>query len=595
MTQRTFHATLQLTLESPLLVGGHTSPASYVDATSAKRADYVIPASALRGALREACTRLENAATDGATAETAVGPLTCELFGAPGADRPKLTEGTGDDIAIHSGDAGGTSGKLRVGDAVARDTMHAAVRHGVGVDRWTGAARPEVHFQREVAGGPGDVLSAPLECRASEPAIDLLKRAIALVTGVGNSQSRGLGAVCASIEATTAPIPKRSVELRSNRTELAVRIVAREPLLLGGLPTPTNVRESLPFVSGAVLRGAIANAALRSGIAETYEDFRAALVDPQTCILFSDALPATESERNLPLPAPRSRLACKHAGDRDHRNVNGVARDTLVSGWLAGLLLREGGTVAPFVCPVCSRTLTSAKGWVGGVDPDRRVVTRLGRDVATGAASPGLLYSTVQIEPTATFVGTVARLGDAARRLLARIDAPVRVGGLRNRGLGTVEVTFEESSHLGRGAVQSRRAKLAKAAKPLLDVARVLGVAEVADADRLLAVVARTDVALPPEAAPERVGRALFGEVPFRVLAVAQAAGVRSGWCERTPGPRALRPVVSAGSAWLFAAEGEAPSDEYLARLEVEGVGDDRELGLGRLAIAPHALMEGWE
>ena len=61
MTRR-YRATLQVELAAPLLVGGHTSPAFDVDATTARVGDrYVIPASTLRGALREACVRLENA------------------------------------------------------------------------------------------------------------------------------------------------------------------------------------------------------------------------------------------------------------------------------------------------------------------------------------------------------------------------------------------------------------------------------------------------------------------------------------------------------------------------------------------------------
>ena len=49
--------------------------------------------------------------------------------------------------------------------------------------------------------------------------------------------------------------------------------------------------------------------------------------------------------------------------------------------------------------------------------------------------------------------------------------------------------------------------------------------------------------------------------------------------------------MVLAGSAWLFVHEDGVTLDmAELARLETEGVGERRELGLGRLAIG-HALF----
>lgn len=47
-----------------------------------------------------------------------------------------------------------------------------------------------------------------------------------------------------------------------------------------------------------------------------------------------------------------------------------------------------------------------------------------------------------------------------------------------------------------------------------------------------------------------------------------------------------LEPVIRAGSAWLFVHGDNVKLDPAeLARLEVEGVGDLHELGLGRVAF----------
>lgn len=584
---------LRVVLESPVLVDGHTSPSSSVDATSAKRGEqHFVPASALRGALREACGRLENAEREARGEDISscdVGALTLELFGEPGVDRPELTPET--DIAVMSGVGGGQRGRLRVGDAVATQTTRSELRHGVGVDRYTGAAVPEVHFQREVAGAPGDVLVAAVECDAgvSNEALSLFERALELVTGVGNSQSRGLGRVRVELVDDGTPTDRIKVEVGAKDVQL-VELVAEEPLLLGGLPTPTNVRESLDFVTGGALRGALVDAALRSGMSPDDSDLRFAFIEPETCVLFSDVLPSSSGQRELPLPAPRSLVACKHAGEADHQGTKGTLRDTLVTSWLAREILRMGGTAKPHRCPACDRILTSTSGWFPAVDQASRVVTRVGRDLATGAASPSLLYSTLQLEPGVRFRGTAARIGPEANRVLAKISAPVRVGGLRSRGLGSVRVELRDDANEFRASrVKYRRETLVKKAAPFVKLAQGAGAA--VDATQLLAVVARTDLALAPERAPDVLAGILSG----KVVAVSQSAAVRSGWDARPHGkvgPRPLRPVVAAGSAWLFT--GVELADDELVRLEVEGVGDDRELGLGRLAIAPNVLLEGW-
>ena len=115
-----------------------------------------------------------------------------------------------------------------------------------------------------------------------------------------------------------------------------------------------------------------------------------------------------------------------------------------------------------------------------------------------------------------------------------------------------------------------------------------------------IAVLARTDLALSPASAPDEILQAIYGDhAPrARCAAVAQASGVRSGWSQgdagETAGQRPLRPVVLAGSAWLFVHEdGATPDAEHLSRLETQGMGEHlRELGFGRLAIAHELFVD---
>ncbi|MBX3249962.1 MAG: hypothetical protein KF901_22480 [Myxococcales bacterium] len=526
------------------------------------------------------------------------GPLTLELFGTAGQDRPGLTGADEHDVATQ--DIGILTGEGRVGgfratSATSSVPLLTSVRHGVGIDRKTGSAYPTLHYQREVAGGDGDVLEAEIEVSASDEALRLLRDAIALVSGLGNSQSRGLGRVELDwIDPSPENKPANKARLTladGTETTLAVELAAIEPLLLGGFPAAGNVRESMEYVPGSALRGALAAAAVRSGLDADAPEFHAVFVDSATCISFSDLAPTPRPDKDLPLPAPRSRLTCKHEDDTTHEGRD-VARDVLVSSWLVGLALQRGGTVAPLKCSVCGRPLTAARGYVPRVESPRRVVTRLGRDVGTGSVLPGLLYSTVQIEPGARFRGTVTRVDERARALLRRIDAPVRVGGQRNRGLGTVSLTMGATSALDSNAVKYRLERFERHAARALDAMRRAGFDALPQ--RLLPIVARTDLMVPPEHAVRELSAAIFGDRPNEILAVHQSASVRSGWTDLEGGPRPLVPVVAAGSAWLFGFAGDPPSHELLAGLEAEGLGKDRELGLGRLIFAPRALTEGW-
>src|SRR5262249_35068741 len=124
--------------------------------------------------------------------------LVCQLFGAPGPDADEVLAGK--DIAP------GHLGGLFLGDARPDTRSNSAeadvlrrslpVRPGVGIDRSTRPAVPQVFYEREVLDAPGPTLIAPLRADGVKPdAWDLFTRALRLVRGIGNSRSRGLGSV----------------------------------------------------------------------------------------------------------------------------------------------------------------------------------------------------------------------------------------------------------------------------------------------------------------------------------------------------------------------------------------------------------------
>lgn len=610
MTRR---AQLIVHLEGALLVGGYTSPTGYLDATTAVDAagTPMIPASTLKGALREACTRLARGENKG-SACTIDAPckegacLVCQLFGKPGADTDANLAGAEINQDAPAGLVLRDARPELPRDASVQSALPRSVkvRHGVGIDRRLRSVAPQVLFEREVLDAPDQrFVTSVVADGVGEDAWKLFRAALPLVTGIGNSRSRGLGRIRVELceEAPTSLGTEHVFpEQAPAEAMVIVEIEALEPLLLGGVPSVSNLLDSLAYVPGSTLRGALGNAAARQ---RTDAAFHEVFVDPRTCLLFSDAFPAPPGTAELPVPVPRSSLECKHRNRKAHLGA-GPARkpvDGLLALALTPFLTSEyGGSVPGHRCPVCDAPLQPARELWPSPTITRRVVTRLARDVHTGSAMPGMLYAVTQIEAGTVLIGTAARVTPRALSSLRALrDVELRLGRGRSRGQGRVKLTLRlNEQNLGARAVQNRIKHYNQAVQGYLPLLResVPGRMRVGGA---IAVLGRSDLAVSPQACPELLLQALFqGDAPrARCVAVQQATGARSGWNEgnngEKTGPRKLTPVVLAGSVWLFVyEEGVSLDPARLARLEVEGIGEATELGLGKIVIN-HALLKG--
>jgi hypothetical protein len=381
-----------------------------------------------------------------------------------------------------------------------------------------------------------------------------------------------------------------------------LRIKPLAPLILGAMPDGSNVMRSLTYIPGSSIRGALAWALVRAGCSPDDPSFRGAFVDTDTCLRFSDAYLAKRESDRLPLPRPVSTLRCKHDRDDAHRRHYAANRDSrsekdmLLLWMLAARLLDSGGRWEHPTCPVCEDALRGSEGLLDAPRLERRIVTRLCRDIRTSSAMQGMLYSIEQIEPSPDhrFCASVSGLTQQALDLLGRFpDLQVHIGKNRTRGFGRVSLELEERS----SDIERRLEGFAAVAGKLAGVATECGAADLpSDGARLLSVLARTDLALPPERAGDEIGREVFGAGDgWRLLASYQTTGVRSGWDAvdgRSCGPRPMRPVVRAGSAWLFGCDAPPPL-ATLDRLEIEGVGWGTWLGMGQIVFDPDVFWKG--
>lgn len=600
------HGELLISLKSPLLIAGRGSPGSVLDAATAlaPNGEVMIPASVIKGALREACRRLASAKNlqpcpPAMPCAAGKNPpcVLCQLFGTPGPDRPGLI--LPEEVRLES-DVG-REGGLHFTDAVSPGAAQLSTRPSVAIDRFTGAAADRLLSMVQVADPQTEPLCASVHGVVSDDAWKLLNEALLLVDGIGHSRTRGLGQVEVEFK-STSPTTQPSITIAKDVEEVALlRVTLKQPLVLGRR-SASNITQSEHLILGSTLRGAIATAVLRGGVKPEDELFQQLFVDPQTCLHFSDALPTNRPDE-LPLPLPLTTLCCKR-----HPHTEGekpTYQDVLLLHWLQERVLEQGGAPIPPRCPnpACEEGLKHPGGTYPAATWSRRIVTRLGRDVDTGAGMPSLLFSVEQILPgSVSFVGTVSRLNPEARRLLAQAG-PIYLGRGRSLAQGRVSIELVRSVSLGRASLKRRWENFATAAAPLLEIARAAGAQGLpADAKDLIAVVARTDLQ------QGELENALFPGKQPKLLWSQHKTRRRGGWDQGyrpgklaespKPGPRPLQQVLQAGAVWLFDSTGQRPTVEELSTLEQQGLQgpadkESRHLGMGQVTFFPEVLLKG--
>jgi len=592
---RHVHRILRVWVEGPVLLGGYTGADPNANLTTAVvvEGDRTIPiltASALKGALREAALLIErsddtiadktpmsweNASERTATAvERVLGASSGRLV-APPPGQPSLEK--------MARDRGWMEHGVRISDARPVGAPPVlGVRHGVAIDRFTRARSRGRLYRKQVAecAGQDNAFEATITGWLSDEDLELLADTARLVTRLGNSTSRGLGRV--RMELVQGPAtPDRALELPAAapaQGELWIEVIALEPLHLGGLQVGGNVRETLDYVPGGALRGALVAAARRAarGNAALDKLVSSGCLWQKGSLNLSDLLPA-HGLAGLPFPAPRTLLAEK-------RRLTPGRGDRCIALAVAAELAREQqGVVRLGLDRGDDIALEPVQGRLRSAALSTRQVTRLALDPYTRSKAHGQLYVVQQIEPGARFLGTLSGVGPEVWRaldLLARSGEPIYVGALRSRGLGRVQIRIVQP---GREDLDQRlRAFRRKAERDLGPLAAQLGWQPA----RLVQVVARTPLAAPAET---DLSTWLAGQL-FPEGATPRGSWVRtesrSGWFDKDGRPEPVVQVASPGSTWLFELAGDAPLNR-MREAERAGIGDRVELGLGRLIFSP--------
>jgi CRISPR-associated protein Csx10 len=580
------HHALTVTLQGALLVGGAGQRSNVLLCLRGSDGAPYIPASALKGAIREQLVRIGG----GAQADAILG---C----APGGAAPRRRDGGTTRVFI--GDA-----RLVSASDAGRDFR---VRSSVSIDRRTGRAADERLFSREVFD--------PLEPAVFQADVDVslldgaqqawFRAAVQAVFAIGAGRSVGLGAI--ELALVEAPVPARS-ELAWDAAgdDLVLWLEALEPLCLGVSRSGAgggNFRPTLDFIPASTLRGALVAAAMaRRGLAQVDQSgdalFRRLLLEPKTCLRISDAAPVALVGVALPTRAPFSLRSCKaEPGQHGHG-------DTLVETWLVDALARQGRYVlAADTCGVegCGERRVRAGDWVSAAEVRKRVMTRVALDARTGRGEDGQLFSLETVEAGTRFAARVRNVDADGHDLLKDAACQgLRVGRGRGQGYGRVRIEaltrFEDAVPLHQ--------RVADLDVELRGLERCLG----ADppAGGYVVATLQTDLCPPPSIPSGATAEGVFRDAlrldGARALCGSVRAGQRGGYDTRASAesdadtPKAFAAVVRAGSSLLLALPRGLDADvvQRLEDLERRGLGERREEGYGSVRFSDPLHRPGW-
>lgn len=221
--------------------------------------------------------------------------------------------------------------------------------------------------------------------------------------------------------------------------ELNVKIVARSPICLSSSYTGFT-SQTIEYISGSALRGALAGAYLRAGRSAEDPLFRELFMSEQ--VSFPNLYPGASGSA----PIPMSARSCKRfPGSGDDASEHGVF-DRLME-----MTASEKQDVTNSLrCPRCSSPLDRINGFyhrtgkvARNIKVKKRLMTHVGISRLTGTAEEGFLYSLEVLEEGQEFSGQIIcadHLADKLQGLLEQFRGELFVGTARTRGLGRLSI-----------------------------------------------------------------------------------------------------------------------------------------------------------
>ncbi len=600
-------------------MGGYTQVPEGLDAIHATRpvpgADHggearpIVPATALRGALRETLEALLRGAgekacsggdglepgspgkTEACTLGADGGPcLACRIFGSQGAEV--------------------TRGYLSLGDAVLPPSreLDLAPRYNVALNRKRRSARHGMlkqALQPMVDPGVTFVAEGFIDARDDE-AVRAFEAAVMATHHVGSGRSRGNGRVALELRWVEPDV--RSEEI--DGPDLRVVLELQAPAHVGRPLKAENVRSTRREIPGSVMRGAIGWQMAR--ILGDDHPALATLAGDQVVFDFAYPVPKRDDDEKrdyesarsgVPGPWPLTMIGCK-------KEPGHFSTDTLVFG-LAQKFATEAGQIRRVqelmhdTCPAkgCGAPLRKRSGVRSGGKVETRTVTRVSLDRRRSSARHGRLFTHELIEAGTRFEATIRNVPEGVRHALAEtLSSGLYVGRGSSLGWGMARVV--EVGRVFGDRVKDLRERGEGFARALGRVLEHAGIHIEGAADRLVQLTLLSPMLVGRDGVEdydrEDGTRQIVGAFealglgPVEVLFANRRFGMEGVWPERGGHPELWRSVV-AGSVYVVRVAAGWRSKEtlkLLQQLQGHGIGPNGHMGFGRVLCFDPIISE---
>lgn len=412
------------------------------------------------------------------------------------------------------------------------------------------------------------------------------------------------------------------------RTVLDVFIESKAPLLLGGRKPAGVQSESIKYIPGRVLRGALAQTILRTTdhsheVCTSGCDF-CLLFQSDDRALFRNAYPS-RGEHDW-RPAPVTLLGCKI--NSEHGMFDSLC-SILVANWTGGLFYPS--------CSVCNDRVEKKSGYIPRkrenvvkplTGPQERELVRVGIDRARRCAAEEILYNMMVVEFAAeqpdsldtkeVYRGSIqcpTHLSDSISQLLEK--HVTHIGGAVSRGLGGVQVKVREKSqrtqplrekcmqwnkHLAMLIESSAKSPIIERKGSWTEIATPQNLENLRNGKSGFFVLDLLSDAILPETVYAdgkllRTGRQSFVltedmlrfwsncTTSCKLVASMATPATRSGWNSAWGTPREVSLLSKAGGVFVFWTDDLEAWLEPLERIEQSGLGEDVDHGFGEVEI----------
>ncbi len=365
------------------------------------------------------------------------------------------------------------------------------------------------------------------------------------------------------------------------------------PLMIQG-NRQSNTRESIEYLPGSTLRGALAAKFFLVQGGPEDDAFRSLFLDDPVC--FPNLLPADEHGKILSQVLPMTSISCKREPGFKEKGKHGV-KDTLAVN-AASRITQTSPNEKFWECPECEEDMKPFPGFWSGVSdaPCKFQLTPLyhrhtGIDRATGTIAPGMFfvnqvmadfYKDEYDEYHPQYLsGGIFMNEEQLEMLTPLIEDSLFVGADRTRGLGEIQVSLEE--FLSPDIKLEEWNEMFKAKLESIENSMPQdALSGLYFSIKLESHAILTDKFLRPSSDIEE-----FSSPDFKPILKMTKAQTIPGWQSAWNLPKPNDLVVTMGSVFLFQYKGENAEKlkSLLNELVVKGIGLRREEGFGRISV----------